>query len=56
MTKNKWSVFIDVDGTLVDYRNQLPPSAVQAIKKAQANGHKIYAATGRSKAEMIKKF
>lgn len=48
----EWYVFIDVDGTLVDYRNVLPESAVTAIKAAQANGHKIYAVTGRSKPEM----
>ena len=48
----KWHVFIDVDGTLVDYNNHLPESAVQAIREARANGHKVYAVTGRSKAEM----
>lgn len=47
-----WYIFIDVDGTLVDYNNHLPASAVQAIKEARANGHKVYAVTGRSKAEM----
>lgn len=51
MTEN-WHVFIDVDGTLVDYNNHLPDSAVQAIREARANGHKVYAVTGRSKAEM----
>ena len=45
-------VFLDVDGTLVDYSNELPNSAVKAIKVAQANGHKVYPVTGRSKAEM----
>ena len=35
-------IFIDVDGTLVDYDNVLPPSAVEAIRKARANGHKIF--------------
>lgn len=47
-----WYVFIDVDGTLVDYNNDLPESAVQAIREARNNGHKVYAVTGRSKAEM----
>jgi len=47
-------IFLDVDGTLVDYHNHLPESAVQAIHQAQANGHKIYTVTGRSKAEMYK--
>ncbi|XJS11057.1 Cof-type HAD-IIB family hydrolase [Aerococcaceae bacterium WGS1372] len=45
-------IFLDVDGTLVSYENALPDSAVEAIKVAQANGHKVYTVTGRSKAEM----
>lgn len=27
-------ILIDVDGTLVDYENHLPPSAVKAIRMA----------------------
>ena len=45
-------VFLDVDGTLVDYENHLPKSAVKAIQKARQNGHKVYICTGRSKAEV----
>lgn len=45
-------IFLDIDGTLVSYANELPNSAVKAIKAAQTNGHKIYPVTGRSKAEM----
>lgn len=45
-------IFLDVDGTLVSYENILPQSAVDAIQHAQANGHKVYTVTGRSKAEM----
>lgn len=45
-------IFIDVDGTLVDYENNLPKTAVQAIKSARNNGHKVYICTGRSKAEV----
>lgn len=45
-------IFIDVDGTLVNYENQLPDSAVDAIRKARANGHRVYICTGRSKAEV----
>lgn len=45
-------IFLDVDGTLVNYNNELPGSAVEAIKKAQENDHKILPLTGRSKAEM----
>ena len=35
-------IFIDVDGTLLDYENKLPQSAVIAIQQARANGHKVY--------------
>ena len=45
-------LFIDVDGTLVDYRNRLPDSAVTAIRQARANGHRVYLCTGRSRAEV----
>jgi Cof subfamily protein (haloacid dehalogenase superfamily) len=45
-------LFIDVDGTLVDYENKLPDSAVDAIRKARANGHRVYICTGRSRAEV----
>ena len=45
-------IFLDVDGTLVDYENRLPPSAVTAIRQARANGHRVYISTGRSKAEV----
>ena len=45
-------LFIDVDGTLVDYDNNIPQSAVEAIKIARNNGHKVYICTGRSKSEV----
>ena len=45
-------LFIDVDGTLVDYENNLPESAVEAIRLARKNGHKVYICTGRSRAEV----
>ena len=44
-------IFIDIDGTLVDYENNLPDSAVEAIQQARKNGHRVYVCTGRSKAE-----
>ena len=47
-------IFLDVDGTLVDYENQIPDSAVQAVRQARKNRHKVYVCTGRSKAEMQK--
>lgn len=45
-------IFLDVDGTLMDYENNIPKSAVTAIRKARENGHKVYLNTGRSKAEI----
>ena len=45
-------IFLDVDGTLVDYDNRIPESAIQAIRQARENGHLVYVCTGRSKAEM----
>lgn len=45
-------IFLDVDGTIVDYDNHIPDSARQAIRKARENGHLVYVCTGRSKAEM----
>lgn len=45
-------IFLDVDGTLVDYENNLPASAVDAIRVARSRGHRVYLCTGRSKAEV----
>lgn len=45
-------IFLDVDGTIVDYDNHIPDSAREAIRKARENGHLVYVCTGRSKAEM----
>lgn len=45
-------LFIDVDGTLLDYHNRLPESAADAIRTARAAGHRVYLCTGRSRAEM----
>ena len=45
-------VFLDVDGTLIDYNAHLPESAAQAVGMARANGHKVYICTGCSKAEI----
>lgn len=45
-------IFLDIDGTLVDYENRLPSSAARAVRQARANGHRVYVCTGRSKAEV----
>lgn len=49
---DKKIIFIDVDGTLIDYEGKLPESAASAIREARANGHKVYICTGRSEAEV----
>ena len=45
-------IFLDVDGTLVDYHNRIPESAIKAIRQVREKGHLVYVCTGRSKAEM----
>ncbi|MBK8459551.1 MAG: HAD family hydrolase [Micropruina sp.] len=45
-------VFLDIDGTLVDYSMAVPASAVQAIRRARERGHQVYLTTGRSRAEV----
>lgn len=42
-------VFLDIDGTLVGYDTQIPPSALKALHLAQANGHRIFIASGRAR-------
>lgn len=42
------TLFIDVDGTLLNYEYKLPISALKAVKEASDRGHKIVLCTGRS--------
>lgn len=48
-------IFLDVDGTIVDYDNHIPDSAKIAIQQSRKNGHLVFLCTGRSKAEMPNK-
>ena len=52
MTGKNKIIFLDVDGSLVDYEGRVPVSAVEAVRGARANGHKVYICTGRSRAEV----
>lgn len=42
-------VFLDVDGTMVNDKGHIPESAKQAVKAAQAKGHKMVVCSGRSR-------
>jgi Cof subfamily protein (haloacid dehalogenase superfamily) len=46
------TIFLDVDGTLVADKGEVPASAIQAIHQAQANGHKVILCTGRAMPEL----
>ena len=44
-------IFLDIDGTLTPAGSNFPPqSAMEAVKKAQAAGHKVFLCTGRNPA------
>ena len=45
-------LFIDIDGTLINYEAQTPPSAKEALRKAKENDHLIFLCTGCSKFEV----
>lgn len=45
-------IFLDVDGTLLNAKKQVPTSAKNAIKKARALGHKVFLCTGRSRGQI----
>ena len=40
-------IFLDIDGTLVDFQGKLADSALKALKTAKSNGHKLFVCTGR---------
>ncbi|MCD8325214.1 MAG: Cof-type HAD-IIB family hydrolase [Lachnospiraceae bacterium] len=48
-------IFLDVDGTLINYEGKLPDSAREAVSRARANGHRVYICTGCSKAEIMQR-
>ena len=44
----RYALFFDIDGTLVSFRtHEIPPSTIQALTQAKANGSRVYIATGR---------
>ncbi len=48
---NRKIIFLDIDGTLTPAGSNTPPaSAMDAVRKAQAGGHKVFLCTGRNPA------
>ena len=46
---DKRLIFLDIDGTFIQPgRMEAPASAVEAVRQAQANGHKVFLCTGRN--------
>lgn len=42
-------IFLDIDGTFIEPgRMEAPDSAVEAVRSARANGHKVFLCTGRN--------
>ena len=41
-----------IDGTVVNYRLEVPPSAADALRAVRGRGHLVYLCTGRSRAEI----
>ena len=52
---DKKIIFLDVDGTLINYEGIMPKSAGDAVDLARKNGHKVYICTGCSKAEIAQR-
>ena len=46
---DKKVVFLDVDGTMVNEKGEVPESAQYAVRTAQANGHRMVVCSGRSR-------
>lgn len=46
---NQKLIAFDIDGTLLNSRNQILPTSIKAIQKLQADGHIVTIATGRSR-------
>lgn len=40
-------IFLDIDGTIVNFNNVISDSTIKAIKMAQENGHKVFVCSGR---------
>jgi len=48
-------LFFDIDGTLWNYKNEIPESTIKGIRKARSNGHKCFINTGRARSFVYNK-
>ena len=46
-------IFLDLDGTLLDHTDIVSEKSHEAIRRARANGHKVFICTGRSESEVF---
>lgn len=44
--------FLDIDGTIIDHTGSVPDSTVEAVRRARANGHRVFLASGRTPSEV----
>ena len=42
-------LFLDIDGTLVDFQGKIPESAKEALIRAKERGHHLVLCTGRTR-------
>lgn len=49
---NQKVIFLDVDGTLVDFNGHMPESAREALRQARQNGYRLVLCTGRLKSQI----
>lgn len=48
-------IFLDVDGTLINYKAEIPSSAREAVIEARKNGNYVFLCTGCSKQEILER-
>lgn len=48
------AIFFDIDGTLLNWKKQMPESTKKALAMLRANGHRTFICTGRTKVFTLK--
>lgn len=52
MSMDKKLLFFDIDGTLVDFNNNIDEKVIKALIEAKARGHELFLCTGRSRCQI----